>query len=293
MSEQSWLFRQGELVLGPASSKQIIEKLYAGELTVDAEIQVLGTGTFRKLSEIPEFKVHVAKANAKLRVETHVAEKIQTGRRRTKRVLILGAMLLAAAAVGVAFLGRYLAVHTPLSQTADELAWGNITFDAPTISKASRRDNDELMDYPGGPKKTGGTALARNTGGNGSAGGAPTSPVATGGAAGKPKMDSADSDGLQVGQVDKQAIDSVVSKYKPTLLPCIRQIALPGVVARIPIEFSIAETGKVSRVWVDNPEYKTGALPECLLKELQKWPFQASTAGGATVQFSFNIGKKG
>ncbi len=296
MAEQAWLFRQSELVLGPVSSKQLIEKLYSGEIGVDAEVQVLGTGTFRKLSDIQEFRVHVAKANAKQRVETHVAQAEQKGRTRVKRSLALGVVALVAAGVGVAFLGRYLAVHTPLSKTADELAWGDIDISAPTIGKAKRRDNDELVDYPGAGKKSNPVAVAKN----GSATGSPAtgSAVATPSsanpaAAGKTKMDKADSDGLQVGEVDTGAINEVVAKYKPTLVQCIRQIAQPGVSARIPIEFSIGETGRVSKVWVDNPDYKTGVLPDCLLRELQKWPFRASSSGGATVQLSFNIGKRG
>jgi hypothetical protein len=284
MAEQAWLFRQGELVLGPVSSKQIVEKLYSGELTVEGEVQVLGSGVFRKLSDIQEFKVHVAKANAKQRVESHVALAAARGRTRTKQLLSGGAVLLVAAGIGVAFLGRYLAVHTPLSKTADELAWGDIEISAPTIGKAKRKDSDELVEYPGATKKPAPVALARNSGTGATP--AAASPAAAAPASGKAKMDKADGDGLQVGEVDTGAI-------KPTLVACIRQIAKPGVVARIPIEFAIGETGKVSKVWVDNPDYKTGVLPECLLRELQKWPFKASASGGATVQLSFNIGKKG
>jgi len=48
----------------------------------------------------------------------------------------------------------------------------------------------------------------------------------------------------------------------------------------------------VSKVWVDNPDFKAGPLPECLMRELQKWPFKAQGTS-ASVGFAFNIGKKG
>ena len=84
-----------------------------------------------------------------------------------------------------------------------------------------------------------------------------------------------------------------VAEKGENLLFSSNTLTKQGVPMRIPIEFSIAETGKVSKVWVDNPDFRTGVLPECLLKELQKWPFRASPVGGATVQLSFNIGKPG
>jgi len=44
---------------------------------------------------------------------------------------------------------------------------------------------------------------------------------------------------------------------------------------------------------VDNPDFKTGSLPECMLHELQKWPFKAYQGEQATVGLSFTIGKRG
>ena len=45
-------------------------------------------------------------------------------------------------------------------------------------------------------------------------------------------------------------------------------------------------------MWVDNPDFKSGPLPECLMRELAKWPFKAQGTS-ASVGFAFNIGKKG
>ena len=65
MADQGWLFRDGDLILGPVSAQAIIDKLYAGELAAASEVQALGSGRFQKLIDVPDFKVHVAKAEAK------------------------------------------------------------------------------------------------------------------------------------------------------------------------------------------------------------------------------------
>ena len=39
------------------------------------------------------------------------------------------------------------------------------------------------------------------------------------------------------------------------------------------------------------PDFKTGTLPECLLKELQRWPFKPYQGEQATVGLQFKIGK--
>jgi len=285
-TDQGWLFREGDLILGPVPSQQIIDKLYAGELLPQSEVQQLGTGRFQKVSEIADFKVHVAKAEAKKRVDAHAHEHHSEQKKKLTRALAIGAGVLVTLGIIVAVLGSYLAVHTPTGKTAEELAWGDITIDAPTISKAKRRVDDELVDYQGTVKKpptgTSPTAIA-----NKNPTGTTKPPTGT-----KPPQGSADPDGMSMGDVDEAGINAVVARNKSSLIPCIKTVAKPGVYLKIPIEFSIAEAGKVSKVWVDNPELKDSGLQECLLKELQKWPFKSAHSGNS-VNLSFNVGKKG
>lgn len=285
-TDQGWLFREGDLILGPVPSQQIIDKLYAGELLPQSEVQQLGTGRFQKVSEIADFKVHVAKAEAKKRVDAHAHEHHSEQKKKLTRALAIGAGVLVTLGIVVAVLGSYLAVHTPTGKTAEELAWGDITIDAPTISKAKRRVDDELVDYQGTVKKpptgTSPTAIA-----NKNPTGTTRPPTGT-----KPPQGSADPDGMSMGDVDEAGINAVVARNKSSLIPCIKTVAKPGVYLKIPIEFSIAEAGKVSKVWVDNPELKDSGLQECLLKELQKWPFKSAHSGNS-VNLSFNVGKKG
>lgn len=290
-NDQGWLFREGDLILGPVPSQQIIDKLYAGELLPQSEVQLLGSGRFQKVSEIPDFKVHVAKSEAKKRVDAHAHEHHSEQKKKLTRALAIGAGVLVTLGIIVAVLGSYLAVHTPTGKTAEELAWGDITVDAPTISKARRRVDDELVDYQGAIKKppTGTTAVAtRPPVGNNPPTGTTRPPTGTT----KPPMGTSDPDGMSMGEVDEVGINAVVAKNKSSLIPCIKTVAKPGVYLKIPIEFSIAEAGKVSKVWVDNAELKDTGLQECLLKELQKWPFK-STHSGNSVNLSFNVGKKG
>jgi hypothetical protein len=281
----AWLYRQGELILGPVPAQQINDKLYSGELTPASEVQKLGSPGFRPLSSFAEFKIHLARAAVKQKVEaqeaTHQAEE---KKKLTTRVGMIAAGL-GVLLITLVVLGSYLAIHAPPLSGEDD----QITIDAPTISKARRRDNEEFVDYQhagSGRRQGGSSAPARTDKPAGPTAGA--SAQSPGGA--KPKPGSADPDGMQVGGVDEEGINAVVSKYKPTLISCIKAVAKPGVVAKIPIEFSISDSGRVTKVWVDNPDFKGDALQDCLLKELQKWPFKAGQSGAA-VNLSFNIGK--
>jgi hypothetical protein len=278
----SWLYRQGDLILGPVSAAQVVEKIYSGEISPKAEVQAMGSGTFLPVSAVPAFKVHVAKAEAKTRVDAHAAAHSALQKKKTTRTLTVAMVSLAVVGVALAVAGRYLAVHANFFD--DTIEQTEISID---IVAARRSVDDELIEYSG--PNAGKPRPAPTPGGSGSpsrpptAAAAPTTPKA-------PRMGKADDEGMQMGEVDQASINAVVAQHKPSLVPCIRQIAKPGVAARIPIEFTITEAGKVSKVWVDNPDFRTGVLPECLLKELQKWPFKASPAGGASVQLNFKIG---
>jgi hypothetical protein len=275
--EPGWLFRQSDLILGPVPAKQIIDKLYSGEISPETEVQIMGTGFFTRLAEVAEFKVHVAKAQAKMRVDSAAAEHSAAQRSRLLRIVSVTGGVLLAIGIAVAVLGNYIAVHG--GKSAEELAWGDITIDAPTISKARRAAGDDFVDYTHTVKKPPvGSPGVRNPGVSG---------------VGKPKPGTEDAEGLQMGEVDEAGINAVVAKNKPTLIGCIKSVARPDMPAtKIPIEFAISEAGKVTKVWVDNPDFKDTGLQDCLLKELQKWPFKAGPSG-ASVNLSFNIGKRG
>lgn len=286
-----WLFREGDLILGPVASQQIIDKLFTHELNGDSEVQRMGAGGFQRVVDVPEFKVHVAKAEAKKRVDAHEREHKTALKEKQVRMLGIGAASLVVLGVIVGVIGNSLAKRSLTGQSVEELAWGDITVDAPTISTARRREDEELVDYHGSGKKPPvGTAVATGKLPPGSSPPAGTTRPPNGTT--RPPLGNADPDGMSMGDVDEAGINSVVARNKATLIPCIKTVARPGVFLKIPIEFSIAEAGKVSKVWVDNPDLKDSGLQECLLKELQKWPFKPAHAGNS-VNLSFNVGKKG
>ncbi len=204
--ELAWLYRQSDLVLGPVPSKQIVEKLYTGELSPATEVQLLGTGVFTRLSDVPEFRVHIAKAEAKRRIDAQAAQHHAEVRGRLLRAVAIGAGVLALVGAGVAALGSYLAVHTPSGKSAEELAWGDITIDPPTVSRARRRGADDLVDYTSGTRRPGAVARVDPPARPGPAPspGAATTPGAV--PPPKPKLGQEDSEGLALGDVDEAAI---------------------------------------------------------------------------------------
>jgi hypothetical protein len=215
---------------------------------------------------------------------------------RKRKTVILSAVLGVAVliAAGAAAGARYLAIHNPWSN-ADELALADITMDPPTITLAKAQPaEEELLDYPMAPGHPGHASRPERTSHPervSSARGTQKSPGKVVPAASKP---SHDAEGLEIGEADQSAIQSVVAAHQKSLYPCLVAEARrkPGLFARIPIEFAIGNDGKVAKLWIDNPDYKTGPLPECMLKVLQKWPFKPSGSAGATVGLSFTLGKK-
>jgi hypothetical protein len=268
--DQTWLYRQGDLILGPVPTNALIDKLFEGDVNRRSEVQVMGSGVFRRIEQVPELSVHLAKAEAKLRVDAQAAAHQTSVKKRTRTILGAGAGALLAIGIAVAIAGQYAAVHVG---GADD-QYANISLDAPTIGKARSSNADELVDYTGPNAK------------RPPAGSRAVNPVGVG----KPKMGTADSEGLQMGEADQDMINGVIAANKKTLFPCLKAIAKQGEAIKVPLEFALAETGKVTRVWVDNPDLKDSGLQECVFAELQKWPFKPGSSG-TSVKLSFNVGK--
>ncbi|MBZ4419941.1 AgmX/PglI C-terminal domain-containing protein [Myxococcus sp. RHSTA-1-4] len=298
--EGQWLFRQGDLVLGPVSGGQLVEKLTTGELTPESPVALAGERDFHPMRDVEAFRVHVARSEARVRVEVAVQAEREKSR---KRLMILGG----AAGVLVLVLGivglqvaRNAAVHGWLGGEED---FEGIEMEPPTIRLAqARRDDEELFEYPTHgtrpAERPAATATAKPATGTGTS--RPMAMASTTRSEEKRPRPSgsvgSDPDGMEVAQqFDQSAINRVVAGNKSTLFKCFKEEAerSPGLAARIPLEFVIGNDGKVSKLWVDNPQFKKGPLYDCLLSELQKWPFRAYEGERATVGLSFNIGKRG
>jgi hypothetical protein len=291
-----WLFRHGDLVLGPVSGSVIVEKLKTGELTPESPLALAGERDFHPMREVEPFKVHVALSEARARVDAAVRVERE---KNHKRVLMLGGVA-AGLALVLGTVGIYVARNAAVHGWFGEDEFEGIEMEAPVIRVAqARQDDEELFDYPTqGAVKPGTPAGTKPTG---ASTGKPTAvasasrtddrrPPRPAGSVGT------DPDGMEVAQqFDQSAINRVVAGNKSTLFKCFKEEAerSPGLAAKIPLEFVIGNDGKVNKLWVDNPQFKKGPLYECLLTELQKWPFRAYEGERATVGLSFNIGKRG
>src|SRR5689334_6868045 len=109
-----WLFKQGDLLLGPGPFTQIVEMLYAGE--IDGATKLSPTGgevSWKPLAECAQFTVHLAKAQAKLRVEAHATEKRKVERRSSVVRLAMIVVLVVVALAGAGWGAIWLAIHRP------------------------------------------------------------------------------------------------------------------------------------------------------------------------------------
>jgi hypothetical protein len=278
-----WLYRQGGLVLGPVSGQELVKRLYAGGLDAHTEVGLVGSGDFHPVSETEALRLFLAKAQAKWRVDA-LDRRVREQARRVRNVRLAGVAAVAAVGAVAAWAGaQYLAVHNPWRKDSGE---PTITVEPPTITLArARRRDEDLVDYPL-DKVGGGARPGRTSGPGGTHAGAHP--------AGQPS--EADADGLNTApQFDRAAIMAVVAQKQRALYPCFAEEArrAPGLNARIPVEFTIGNDGHVTKVWVDHAQYQEGPLPDCLLRELQKWPFHPYEGERANVGLSFTVGRTG
>jgi len=278
-----WLYRQGGLVLGPVSGAELVRRLYDGALDGQTEVTLVGAHHFQRVSETEALRLALAKAQAKWRVDA-MDRRVRERARRVRNVRLAVVVAVAVVGAGAAGAGaRYLAVHNPWRKESGE---PTISVEAPTITLARARGRDEdLVAYPLDRGSSSGRGLRPGGSGLGRAGARPP---------GQPS--EADADGLATApQFDRAAIMAVVAQKQRALYPCFAEEArrAPGLSARIPVEFTIGNDGHVTKVWVDHAQYQDGPLPDCLLRELQKWPFRPYEGERANVGLSFTVGRTG
>jgi hypothetical protein len=270
-----WTFKQDDMVFGPLPARQIVDKLYRGE--VDGETLVSPSdqeGAFSPLREVPFFAVHVAKAEARLRVKRDSDEfrtkeafgfRVRTG---VIAALILGTLTVAG---GGAY---YVAVerHHRLQREIDEIP---ITANPPELSGAEgtgASDEEISIPVPGAPP---GTAKRVRRGATAAAAGHPTT------------------DGLAAINYDKNSIIGAEVRQKPQLIPCIKQQLQRQPTFRGDIRFTVAlgNDGKVAKLWMDDSQFKEGPLQECFFQKMSGWRFASYEGERATLSDSFRVGK--
>ncbi|HEY3452702.1 MAG TPA: AgmX/PglI C-terminal domain-containing protein [Myxococcales bacterium] len=299
----SWLFKQGDLLLGPVPFSKLVELLFAGELDENTPVAPFNLEPkFQALGTVEKFRVHLAKAKAKLRVEV-ASESMHKERRRGRlmKLVSMGTVSLVLL-LGGGYLAVWLAIHRPWEKQI-QLPEPVITDELPSIKLASARTGEDELAYPDAvknpshpgtnpkiPKPVGPKNPATPNPKNPANPANPKDPTNPGGLATK----MPDNDVGVVQQWDQEGINGVVKTNKVSLHPCLSAEAKrqkPGWETRVPIEFTIGNDGRITKLWIDNPDYKSEdtELFKCMFTALQKWKFPVYNGEQANVSLAFRI----
>jgi len=287
----SWVFKQGDLLLGPVQFPKLVELLYAGEVDEHTMIAPFNLEPkFLELGKVERFRVHLAKAKAKRRVEEASQEKDRGERRgRLLRMMIIGTLSIGLH-VGGGRLDWWLAIHRPWEKQI-QLPEPLITDELPQIKLASARAGEDELTYPDArnpnPRLPGDKRPRPrpNTPANPSN---PANPAHPG-----PKPGTGDDVAVEQ-QWDVAGINAAVNAHRTSLHPCLTaetRRQKPGWETRVPIEFTIGNDGRVSKLWIDHPDYKSdeSELFKCFSAELKKWKFPAYEGEQASISLAFRI----
>ncbi len=274
-----WLFRRAGQVFGPVDSRGIAAMLYRGEIDGATPLST-GDGSWRPLSEISIFLVHAKKAAAGLRVEREVTGARLLRARRHRRRAIAAAMaallLVAGAVLTVVFVMRRSTEASPL---LEDFGAGIRIASAARVGVSRRAEADDLVEVPlDAPEAERSAARPKRA----------ARPVASAATQG-----SVDGGELVAQQFDAKKIQAAVGRQQRTLAPCFRAEAdrSPDFQGDVPIEFAIANDGKVAQLWIDEPRFRNGQLRDCVAAALAGWRFDPFPGQRPTVQLAFRIGR--
>jgi hypothetical protein len=267
------MFKQNGMVFGPVSARVMLDKLYKGELGPDTEVSREEEENFRALSDVAFFTLHLAKAQAKLKVERE-EDTLQAGQRRGRRTRGAVVVLLVLSSVGVAAGGAYWLVERRQHQLEREVDEIPITANPPELvaaSKVASRDVDVRLKAPTAP------APGRHPGHKG--------PVPS---AGAPSA----AEEVATPQYDKGSIVGAEVRQKGTLIPCIRAELRRTPDFRGDVRFSIAigNDGHVAKLWMEDSRFKDGPLQTCFQATMDKWHFTSFEGERANLTDSFHVG---
>ncbi|HTN51197.1 MAG TPA: AgmX/PglI C-terminal domain-containing protein [Anaeromyxobacter sp.] len=270
-----WLFRRSGDVFGPVDSRTLAAMLYRGELEPGTPISA-GDGRWAPVEEEPLFRLHARKAEAALRVEREVTgSRMLALRRRRRRTVawIAGASLMAAGAVGGAFLlARQGARTSPL---LEDFGAGIRLASAARVGVSRRAAGDEEVEIPIDREAAQAAPSSRRE----RARPAPAGQVAGG--------------ELVEARYDAARIQAVVAREQRSLAPCLREEAArsPELRGDVPIEFAIGNDGRVATLWIDDPRLRGGPLEACLTRALAAWRFDPFPGERPTVSLAFRIAR--
>lgn len=281
-----WLFQRAGQVFGPLSSNQIAVMLYRGEIDAATRVSA-GDGRWTPVGQVPIFMLHAKKAEAALRVDKEITGARLLAQRRTRArgtALVVGLLLV----VGGAIYGTYRFTGGP--SIADDPELQGFGQGISIVKKAQvgggRHAEDEVevaIETEGERRAAGGLAgSGRRTGG----------PAPVPGRA-RPSGEAAGGDLAVRSSWNEGNIQSVIGKEQRTLAPCLREEAQrsPDWKGQIPIEFAIGNDGRVVKLWIDEPRFKSGRLYDCVFGALQRWRFAPFPGQQPNVTMTLGIGQ--
>jgi hypothetical protein len=275
-----WLIRLSNEVLGPINAQEIVERMFAGQVTELTPLS-LGDGEWSPIQEHPGFVPFLNQARAKIKAETARAEKErQALRRRTINRINLAISTLILAAVG--FAASYVVItqqpgrsesslqvwasrHVPLltipSARATTSGRGSVGVDSElsfNIDQILIDDAPALVSIK--------TALSSRRR-----------------ASGKYASEDLDDDvrplGTGTGPLTNVEITSAINSRSNLgrLFACIgdevkRNRDLPSTIR---LEFTINNDGRVGEVRIDNIQLEDGPLHQCLKQKVALLRFRA------------------
>ncbi len=276
-----WLFKKDDQVFGPVPVKALLGMLYRGEIDGDTIIAPEG-GSYQPIGILPQFLVHVKKAEAAVRVEREVTGARKLKQRRSAVRTVAGMVLGIAVLLGAAYGAYWLATVKPWQRRSallEDFGNGIAVASEAKVGGGHHLDDEVEVAVGGGETETPTHPAARHS-----------RPVGSASSGRTGSTGSAWKDDTRV-QYDIGDIKNVVSHQQRTLEPCLRSEARrsPEFSGDIPLEFAIGNDGRVAQLWIDEPRFKHGELRDCMLRTLQTWHFKPFPGQRANVNLSFRI----
>jgi hypothetical protein len=269
----NWMFKKDDLVFGPIPAKQLVDKLYTGEVSGATPIAEEEGGQFRPLREVTAFALHLIKAEAKLRVQRE-ADHFVAGERRSLVWRVATISILIVTALAVAGGGAFFVVMERQHKLQREIDDIPITGNPPELASGpagAAGDDEVALPLPGSAAGPGGARRQHHG----------------------PAQGHTETDGLVTTHFETSSLIAAELRQKGALIPCIKQelARTPGFRGDVRFSLAVGNDGKVAKLWMDDPQFKDSELQHCFERVTGTWKFASYDGERATLSDSFKVGR--